>query len=449
MSSNKNIKMIIHNKEQRLIYFNIFLSLLFKFASMCISLINTKLYIQYFGNNTILGAWYAMVSILSWIINFDLGIGNGLRNGIVIPYERKEYNTVKVYISSSYIIVGAISLFIFLFGGIGSYCLNWNVILNVSSYELNNTTLTVTILVSLLGVCSHFFLKIITSITNALRITFVSGIIALFNNIIVFTYLATSNYLNTSGNIIILSVVYAVSVTLPLIVTTIIVFRTVLKDYRPRVDLFDREIAFKIMSIGLTFFAIQIALMLTSSTDSFFISFLYSSEYAVDYQLYYRFFSISLTVYVMFSQTIWSSVTKYKGEGNNSMILKLYKFLNLIALLGGIACLILALFFEHITDLFMQDTYHNVEFYVSILFVLWFFVQMVINSSTAIANGLGELKCQMIFVPLAAVIKVVLVFLFSILECSWETVVVSNILSLLPLAVAQHWNIVKKIKGSL
>ena len=286
-----------------------------KFVSMSLSITNTKLYIDYFDNNVILGGWYAMVQILNWIINFDLGIGNGLRNGIVVPFERNEHHTVKKYISSGYVIIGVISSFIFVIGSLLSKIINWNYVLNIPADVVSDRILGHVVIISLLGVCVHFFLKTITSIAHALRKTFVSGITALMSNAIVFCYLFFSSSKGIKGSILTFSIVYAISSTVPLLIATIIVFTTILKKDRPNIRLFNSDIGKKITSLGLTFFLIQIAFMLVSSTDSWLISYFYSPVYTVDYQLYYRVFSIALTVYAMFSQTVWSSVTKYQGEG--------------------------------------------------------------------------------------------------------------------------------------
>ena len=104
-----NIKKIFNDSEYRLVAINICLSILFKGGSLILSLFNTRLYILYFGNDTILGGWYAILSILNWILYFDLGIGNGIRNKIVVPLERKDYSVVKKYVSTGYVVIGVIS----------------------------------------------------------------------------------------------------------------------------------------------------------------------------------------------------------------------------------------------------------------------------------------------------------------------------------------------------
>ena len=63
---------------------------------------------------------------------------------------------------------------------------------------------------------------------------------------------------------------------------------------------------------------------------------------------------------------------------------------------------------------------------------------MIINASTAVANGLGKLKCQSIFVPVSGLLKVVITVVLSKLGFDWNAVLIANATSLIPLLVAQH-----------
>ncbi len=59
---------------------NIFGAFFVKGFSLILSLFTMPAYIRYFQNQTILGVWYTIISVLNWVIYFDLGLGNGLRN---------------------------------------------------------------------------------------------------------------------------------------------------------------------------------------------------------------------------------------------------------------------------------------------------------------------------------------------------------------------------------
>ena len=440
------LKLFYSNKEYRLVTINILASVCLKFLSMVLSLYNTKLYISFFNNNVVLGGWFAIVTILNWILNFDLGIGNGLRNEIVVPYENKDTLKLKKYISTGYAVLGIISLVIIILGIILSFALNWNKVLNLPSSEVNIIVLRKMMLISFLGVGIQFFLKIINSIYNALRMTLVSGFTALMTNAAVFIYLLVGSSTSTESALIKFAIVYAMSTNIPLVLVTILGFLTLFKSARPSIKLIDKTAAKSITGLGMHFFVIQVALMLVSSTDSWLISYYFSPDLTVDYQVYYRFFSIALTVFVLFSQTTWSSITKYAGEKNDRQIMKAFSFLNSIAILGFICCCAVAVCFKHICKVWMGDTNYNVFIGIAFLFAGWMFMQMLINSSTAIANGLGKLKCQTVFVPIAGISKICMVILFSMLGFEWYFVVVSNILCLVPLEVAQFISIRKELK---
>lgn len=56
-----------------------------------VSFVLFPLYLRYFDDNAILGCWFTMCSVLSWIQVFDLGIGNGLRNHLTTELSLKNY----------------------------------------------------------------------------------------------------------------------------------------------------------------------------------------------------------------------------------------------------------------------------------------------------------------------------------------------------------------------
>lgn len=85
---------------------NSFATAIIQGGSLLVSFAMTPAFIRYFGNQTVLGIWYKLLSVISWIVNFDLGIGNGLRNRLAVSYSEGNEKESKELISSAYTCFG-------------------------------------------------------------------------------------------------------------------------------------------------------------------------------------------------------------------------------------------------------------------------------------------------------------------------------------------------------
>ena len=72
-----------------------------KGGSLIISVLLLPAYINFFENQTVLGVWYTILSVLNWMSLFDLGLGNGLRNKLPGVIERNDRVSVRKYISTT------------------------------------------------------------------------------------------------------------------------------------------------------------------------------------------------------------------------------------------------------------------------------------------------------------------------------------------------------------
>ena len=124
-------------------------------------------------------------------MNFDLGIGNGLRNLLVVPLTEKDTKRVKILVSSGYIVVGVVSVCILLVGIMCIYSFDLNSLMNIDSSIISPPVLRKSFIIVLCGIIGQFFLKMITSILNAQEKTAVSSMLPLVSNIIVLVFVAT------------------------------------------------------------------------------------------------------------------------------------------------------------------------------------------------------------------------------------------------------------------
>ena len=97
----------LKSKTNKSLLINIFSSYLVKGLGVLCSLISMPLFLKYFNDQMILGVWFTMLSVLNWILVFDMGIGNGLRNHLTKALAKKDFQSAKQLVSSSYVMDAA------------------------------------------------------------------------------------------------------------------------------------------------------------------------------------------------------------------------------------------------------------------------------------------------------------------------------------------------------
>ena len=90
------------------------ISALLKPVGMVLSLIYTPMLLHYLGSEKY-GLWATILSVISWINYFDVGIGNGLRNTVTANIEAGEYAEAKKNVSTAYVILSGVSFVILYF----------------------------------------------------------------------------------------------------------------------------------------------------------------------------------------------------------------------------------------------------------------------------------------------------------------------------------------------
>ena len=94
------LKKINMPENDKNVIVNILGAFVIRGLGLFLSLFSMPAYIRFFNNDITLGLWFTVLSVLNWILNFDLGIGNGLRNYVSKFYAEKRFDEAKKYISS-------------------------------------------------------------------------------------------------------------------------------------------------------------------------------------------------------------------------------------------------------------------------------------------------------------------------------------------------------------
>lgn len=424
--------------KNRIIYTNSAGAFIVKGFALLISFFTLPAYMRYFDNQYVLGLWFTLVSILIWILNFDLGIGNGLRNHLAQALTKKDSISAKQYISSAYFVFGGLVLFFTLIGYFLIPVVSWNKILNISAEIVSPAILILVVRYTFLGIMCYFFLRIISSVIYALQKSALNNFLDLSTNCLILAFVLLAPSRSIEENLIFLSISYGICLVLPLLVATIIIFSTTLKQCVPSLQNVCRGATKKILSLGIIFFVCQILYMLIVNTNEFFIAQYISPADVVNYQIYNRIFALGSMLFVLGLTPIWSIVTRAVAERDYIWILKLNKRLFKFACLFSIGEFLLILFLPFIIRLWLGSRAINVNYSYAFIFALWgisMIFQMVVS---AITCGLGCMNLQALCYGIGILLKIVIIHFGMIFWPNWILVIVANIIILVPYVFIQN-----------
>ena len=440
------IKLLWSDKDERNLIVNILLAFGVKGLSLLVSMFSMPLYISYFDNNDVLGVWYTILSILSWITLCDLGLGNGLRNSFTVAYTQKDRELGKKYVTSTYVSLMAIVIPIITVICVIVPFIDLNDFLKLSTDYVDPRSLTVSTIILLVGIAFNFVLKSITAIIYALQKAFVNNVITLAVSILPLAYILFAPSGTQAENLIRLSIVHVVAINLPLLVATVIIFVTKCREYAPSLCSFDLSVAKKMLNVGMEFFLAQIFFMFLMSTNEIFITRLYSSDDVVEYSAYYRIFMLVGSLFMLALTPVWSKVTKDLTEKKYKKIKMTNRVLYVLSAAAVVAEFLIIFALQWIFDFWLKDASFKVETSVAWIFALFGGLYIFNIVLTTVANGMGELRTQNIFYGIGAVLKIPITMLLKTMYDDWSVVIAYNCVVLLVFCVVQIIWVEKRIK---
>ena len=440
------VRSSIKNRDTKTLFINIICSFGVKGLSLFIGLFTTPTYIRYFDNNEVLGVWFTILSVLAWILNCDMGIGNGLRNKLVWALQSKKENEGRRYVSSAYMFLFSVALIIVAVIIMVSQFVNWNKVFNISTSILEANILRNALTILLVSIILQFVLRLITSILYALQRAFIPSLLNLITNCIMLVYASAAIRLESNGSIVTMAFAYLIAVNAPLIVSTFVVFGITNREICPSFKYVKKEYAMSTLRIGGGFLWIQLMALILNSTNSYFVTLFVGNAAAVDFNIYNKIFTLIGTFVTLATTPIWSAVTKAQAEKNFIWMAKLFIKVIFVAILAICAEFALIIPLQLVFDIWLGVDSIPVNYGIAALFALYGSVMIWSGSITCFANGLGELKLQSIFLTIGAVIDVVLTYVLAHATNSYSAIVAANICAFIPYLVVQTIWLIKYMK---
>ena len=429
---------------------NIILSLLIKGGAMIIGVILVPSYINYFDDNILYGVWITISSIFLWILLLDFGIGNGLRNFLTKSISNDNIKESKRLVSSAYMAVAFVTGVFFLMGLLLILNTDWNSLLSVSEDRIPKDIFKTSLLYIFTSVCLFFFFQTIFYVFYAVQLVYLPGLFTLAPQLSILVFLHFIPNVDSANKLLYLSQCYLLSYNLPILIGTILFFKFKFKFIIPSIRYVELGCIKAIGNIGLRFFIIQFALLAVNSTNEFYIGLFSNPESVVNYTLYYKFFYLFIASSVVISQPLWATIAKSRFEGNWNRVYKMFKVIPIFCLILLAVLFVISFFSQFIFDIWLGDKILTVDNNIYLLFSIYVIIQAFIFLTNSFANALDELKVQVSFTLLAALLKCLILCLLNVTEFfNWVDVIWVSILSLLPLAVVNFFYVKNILKQKI
>ena len=391
---------------------NIANAVVIKGGGIIVGLLTTPAYMDYFSKNEILGIWFTILSVVTWMLNFDLGIGNGLRNRLVEEFAcSNDQKIIKCLISSAYGFLLSISVLV---GTIVLYCTNfidWTEFFGINTNTVSNAELNTAMRIVIFSIFLQLVLRLSTSIEYALQKSYIANLLVLVTNTMILIYVLGANFSGYNNNIVILAIAYMLAVNIPLICITIVLFSGKMKFAVPSIRYCKIKYAKGTLKLGSLFLIIQLETMLLNNSNAILITKLCGADRVVEYNVYFKVFSLVNTFYALITIPIWSAVTKAMAGKDFVWIKKALRGLQLVAVLFSVGQVAVFPIMQIVFDVWLGSKTFAVSIPLMFCFALEQFFMVWSNLNGSIANGLSELKIQTVLMS----IGVVLLFGVSVL----------------------------------
>lgn len=371
---------------------NILISFISKGIAGICSLLVVPLTINYV-NPTQYGIWLTLSSIIGWVVFFDMGLGNGFRNKFAEAKTKGDIELARQYVSTTYLSLSIIVLFLLVIVGVSNHFLNWPSILNVEdSYllELRNVCAIVSFFF-----CINLVVRLFSTVLTADQKPGWADMLNAAGHVLslIVIYFLT---ISSEGSLLNLALYYSGVPTILIFVCSVYAFKfTHYKEVAPRFKSVRINLVSSITNLGFQFFFISVSLIFIFQIMNIVISRELGPNAVTEYNIAYKYL-YNLTIIVMIIITpFWSAFTDayYKSDFQwMERSIKKLEAIWLLSVLGSIVMILLADFFYEIwigkeVQVHLSTTI-SIAIYITIFNIGHIYMYLI--------NGIGTIRIQLI-----------------------------------------------------
>jgi O-antigen/teichoic acid export membrane protein len=397
----------------------------YKAVAILATYIAMPMMIHYLGSEKY-GIWSTLLTVVTWVVFFDLGIGNGLRNKVAESLANKNRVTAREFIATGYSLIGIISIFSWLTLMVSSAFIPWQGVFNTTVIE--ETTLRLCMQITGSFIIFNFWIGLVQALLGATQNTSMSALGQSLINIFVILLLYMSREIY-EASLLLMAVIYGSSIVISNGLLNLWFFRKN-RDLVPYYLIKKGRIN-AILALGSNFFIIQLAGLVIFTTDKMLITQLIGPASVTQFDIVFKLMSVAILVHTIVSSPLWSAYTEAMTVGDKSwirdMLVKQLQFFMLIAI--GIAVLVATA--RPLISLWIGD---DISISTAVIVSLGTYAVVVTwnNVFAMIVNGIGKIKVQLYAALIGMLINIPLSIVFvKYFDLGISGIVYGSVLSLL------------------
>lgn len=417
-------------------------SVLYKLGAILATFLAMPIMIKYLGVEQF-GVWATMLTLITWVMLFDLGIGNGLKNKVSESLAQDLHQEAAGYISTAYGLIGVVSFFLFTVFLISSMWIPWQSVFNTES--ISESTLKNSVITLSFFIFFNFWISLVNQVYHGLQKSSVVVLGQFISNAIAFLFVFIL-FIFTESSILLMVWAYGFSLVLANVFLSINVFKTH-KYLKPNFGLFDKEKISPLLSLGVNFFIIQLAVLVIFMTDKIIITQVLGPEHVTPYEVLFKLFSMITIVHSIILAPLWPAYSDAYARGDLDWIRMALKKQLKIALVLIAGAFLLALAGPLIIKIWIGEAVKP-DSSLYLLFALFIIISVWNNVFAYFVNAVNELNVQLNTAIIAALINIPLsVFLVKYLELGLQGIILATVLSLSIYALFGPIQVYRLLKG--
>lgn len=393
MFISRKIKAIFVKEDDRslLVKKNIIISAIMKGIGLLTSFFIVPITLNYLDVETY-GVWLTLSSILYWFTFFDIGLGNGMRNYLAAALSIKDYKLAKEYISTTFILIGGIALFLACIIVVLFPFLDVKQIFNTSI--TTERDLVLSLIIAIIMTLIVFMVRNVGTIFMAMQKSAVNDVIIAMGNVISLIIVFLLSFF-TEGRLIYVVIAFTVPTMLIYLIALLYLF-VKYKELSPSFKSLNWNLSKNIVGKGFGFFFIQITscLVIYGSSNLFITQFCGPIE-VTNYNIAYKFFNLLAVAYVIYISPYWNAYTDAFVKGNYQWINSAFhKTIRIwfVSFLIGCIMLIIAPYFYY----FWIGEAVKIPWLLSLFVLIYISLYNLNNCLTYLINGLNKILIQIL-----------------------------------------------------